>query len=667
MSLRKKNAQTYCHPWAYAANFMTMHNPIKGFTKFATLSQLTFLAAVLAILLTSIGQAGTVVPIPATPGVPVDTRFTLKVNGKEVFVGKEVSDGRQYRHIVDPNAIQLSVACFDMDGTVTIEATTSDSFTDFKVMPGRLGIDARKVGNTLTFELSEPKKLIVRVDGIGDLIILATPLETDVPSPDDPGVHYYGPGTHDVGRLKVGSNETVYIAGGARFIGTIEGEAVENVQVRGRGVLDGSMHTTWDDRIFALIFDRSRNIKIEGIRIREAYWWVTLFLLCEQVEIEHLFIFSNHRNNGGIMVDGCNELTVRDSLFITFDDCICPHAHNAAGNGEPVANHYLFEDTVLWQTGWGNAIRIGASFETSEVLNWTFRRIDVINYTEKGAAIYSDHSDWAAVRNLRFIDFHDEQAKGRTVDMRIDETTYSSRTGYRENRGSPRGNYDGLYFVNLTSPGGEIRLRGYDADHKFNNVHFYNCKIGSNKIESVDDITINEYVTNLHFVTDGSTPPEYDVEPPAIPAADSPQELIINNTSPKFQGVGFELNPPSPTAYGGDVHVATVPSGFSGYKAAIYEPMIEGEYDVYIHWGDYTAKATNARWIVHHAGGYRVRYMDQNESPGWHFHGRYTLNAASHVRLALPGYFSIADNVVVADAVKFVAATEDPRSQGDDK
>jgi len=81
---------------------------------------------------------------------------------------------------------------------------------------------------------------------------------------------------------------------------------------------------------------------------------------------------------------------------------------------------------------------------------------------------------------------------------------------------------------------------------------------------------------------------------------------------------------------------------------------------VYLYWGDYTGKATNARWIVHHAGGYTTHYLNQNASPGWHFHGRYTLDAASHVRLALPGYFSVADNVVVADAVKFVEAVGEP-------
>lgn len=587
---------------------------------------------------TDTSVAGTIVPIPATPGVMADARFALKVNGEKVFVGEEVSRNKR-----------LAIAYFDIEGEADVEVEVSEEFSDVKVMPSRYRIEPKKEGKTLLFQISGPGHFVVRVEGVGDLLLVATPLEKEVPNPDDPNVHYFGPGTHDVGRLKVKSNETVYIAGGARVFGTIEGEEVHNVRILGRGVLDGSKHTTWEDRIFTLVFDRSSNIKIDGIRIREAYWWVTEFLLCKNVQINNFFIFSNHRNNGGIMADGCTELTVRNSFFITDDDCICPHALNAAGNGEPVGDHFLFEDCVLWQTGSGNCIRIGASFETSQVLNWTFRGIDCIGHT--GAAIISDHSDWATVRNLRFIDVHDEQAKGWTVNMFIDKTRYSCNTGYRDERG----HFDGLYFVNLTSTGGGIRLIGHDPDHTFNDVRFYNCKIGSSSIDSIDDLTVNEYVTDVSFYTDGSKPKPDTLLPPKLPAANSPEQLFIDNTSAQFRGIGFEFKDNKPGSIGDDLHVATVPRGFSNFKAAIYEPSIEGEYDIYIHWGHFKNKATNARWIVRHTGGYSTKYLDQNESAGWHYHGRYRLDANSSVRLALPGYFSTADNPVVADSVKFVA------------
>src|SRR5690606_26362016 len=181
----------------------------------------------------------------------------------------------------------------------------------------------------------------------------------------------------------------------------------------------------------------------------------------------------------------------------TRDDCICPHALNAAGNGEP-ASTYLFEDCVLYNVIDGNARRIGASFETHEVLNWTFNRIDVLE--RAGAAIYSDHSDWAAVRNLRFIDYHDEVGRNHAIDMKIVKTGYSCQTGYRDERGS----FDGLYFVGFRAPGGKIRLAGSDADHGFHDVRFYNCEIGGEPVDDPSDIETNDFVTGLRFITDGS-------------------------------------------------------------------------------------------------------------------------------------------------------------------
>ncbi len=41
-----------------------------------------------------------------------------------------------------------------------------------------------------------------------------------------------------------------------------------------------------------------------------------------------------------------------------------------------------------------------------------------------------------------------------------------------------------------------------------------------------------------------------------------------------------------------DYHEATVPSGFSNFKAAIYTPHIEGKYAVYIFWDQFRDKAT---------------------------------------------------------------------------
>ncbi|MCX6892639.1 MAG: endo-polygalacturonase, partial [Verrucomicrobia bacterium] len=54
-----------------------------------------------------------------------------------------------------------------------------------------------------------------------------------------PGVKYFGPGWHQAGKVEVGSNETVYLAGGAAVKGAIVAQG-SNIRILGRGILDGS-------------------------------------------------------------------------------------------------------------------------------------------------------------------------------------------------------------------------------------------------------------------------------------------------------------------------------------------------------------------------------------------------------------------------------------------
>ena len=583
-------------------------------------------------------QSSDVRPYALTPDVEPSEIYSVSANGIEIPVGSETS-----------NDSVFETAAFSIKGNTTIEIMAKEKIKNYSIHPLSKKIDAQLDGKKLKFQISEPLKLMIKINHFQPLLIFVTPPETNIPNPTDSNVLYFGPGIHNAGRIRLKSNQTVYIADGAKVYGTLEGYEVRNVSIKGRGCLDGSKHTSWEKRIFGIYFDRSENITIEGVAIRNCYWWVTHFLLCKNVNISHINLFSFYRNNGGLMVDGCKDYTARNSIILTNDDCICPHALNAAGNGEPVAKNYLFENLALYNVISGNGIRIGASFETSRVTNWTFRNIDVLAHRNR-AAILSDHSDWATVENLKFINFHDEQAYNHSIELLIDSTRYSCFTGYK----NERGHIDHLYFVNFTTPGGDIVMKGYDEEHQIKNIYFYNSYIGDSRIDDPSDLQTNSFISNLHFIEDSSDLPRLDENKKVNASPTSqPDKLVIDNTDDRFMSVGFKLKSGNPGSVNGDYHEASVPEGFSNFKAAIYQPRIEGKYKISIHWGKFKDKATNARWIVYHQNGYNTKYFNQNNTDGWNHHGNYFLNADSYVRLILPGYFKITDGKVVADAVKF--------------
>jgi|TARA_B110000037_G_scaffold222859_1_gene300046 hypothetical protein len=583
-------------------------------------------------------QNNNVQPFSLGPRIAESKSYSLSANGIPIPIGVEIS-----------NDSIFEISKFALKDEAYIEIEALGKIESYSIHPLDKHIQAEVKNNVLSFKMSEPLKLMVKVNNQTPLLIMAIPEEQNKPNQSDLNVLYFGPGEHHIGRTTLKSNQTVYISDGAVVYGTLEGYEVENVTIKGGGCLDGGEHTSWNDRVFGIYFERSKNITIKGISIRNCKWWVTEFLLCANVTISHIDIFSFYRNNGGLMMDGCTGFTASDCMIFTMDDCICPHALNAAGNGEPQANDYTFKNMVLYNVDAGNGIRIGASFETSKVQNWIFQDIYVLAH--RGAALYADHSDWAEINNLQVINFYDEQSTENTIEFFIDKTRYSCFTGYRDERGHMKN----ILFKNVQTPGGNIVLKGFDANHKIDSVYFVNCHIGGKKINNHKDIITNEHVTNIQFIEEGAFKLELEeLEQVAEKITSSPQQIVIDNKDPKCMNVGFEFKSDGFDCFNNDYLEATIPKGFSNFKAVVYEPLIKGKYDIYIYWGNWKHKATNARWIVHHTEGYTSKYFNLNNSPGWNYHGSYNLDTSSYIRLPLPGYYQIADANVIADAVKLV-------------
>lgn len=437
------------------------------------------LAAAMMLAASRSMAAETVVPVPAIPGVPQSAALSLKVNGRDVPVN-------------DEKYFDFQTAAFSVSGTAAVEITFNGPVPNCTVHPARHKITPVIKGRSVTFSLPGPLKLVVQIEGQLPLALLATPPEQNVPVQGDSNVLYFAPGVHNAGVIRPQSGQTVYLAPGALVKGRIEAKGVKDVTVKGRGILDASRASVRAAKTTGILFERSSNIVVEGIGLRGGTWWQSLYLASDNIQVAHMNLLGKTVNTDGIDIDGVKNFTARDCFIRAEDDGFGWHAVDAKANGELTTENALAENCVIWNTGAGNGLRIGASMEAPLFQNITFRNIDVLKHA--GAAIRSDHSDWAWCKNVRFENFTDETS-AKTVEIVISKTHYSNDNGYKDERG----HYDGLHFVNLVSGGGDIVLRGADDAHLIENVTFENCVVGGTKLTGLDQIKVNPFVKNVTF------------------------------------------------------------------------------------------------------------------------------------------------------------------------
>jgi len=195
----------------------------------------------------NMNSTGKLVTYAAPEGEPASGDFSLKVNDREVFVYQarvsawpinQVWPG--YQRPVDQTEM-ASFSYFDCAGKVQVELTSSRDFGSVIIRPLSYGISPEVEGRVIRFEIDGPGQVVVELDDYHKAFhLFVNPVENDKPDPDDPTLHYFGPGIHEAGTIEMQDGETVYIEGGAIVHGVIVGRDVKDIRIAGRGILDAS-------------------------------------------------------------------------------------------------------------------------------------------------------------------------------------------------------------------------------------------------------------------------------------------------------------------------------------------------------------------------------------------------------------------------------------------
>lgn len=402
-----------------------------------------------------------------------------------------------------------AVAIFDFEGRVDVRIELPYEAKAAYVSPLGYDIPVKVEGSTLSFTIEQPNNYVIQVDKDGDgldeedadkaIHLFANPLEENVPSPDDPNVVYIGPGVYDAGAIALTEGQTLYLAGGAYVYGNIRTEHVNDITIRGRGIISGEMYTRNSDSDVTcpLEIRYGSNITVEGITFLDPAGWTTIFYGCDNVNIENIKIISSRPNGDGISIQGCSNVTMDGGFVRTWDDSLVVKC-----NDDLSTENIAFYRVNVW-TDLAQSMEVGFETHGDHISNVTFSDITVIHNYHK-AAMSIHNADKADVSNITYrnITIEDGEMLGDNradgLDDYLCDFSVEYSTSWSES--TDLGNIDGVLVDNVKvlklADSVVSRVSGYAGNHAtVSNVTFRNMEIEGKKVASKEDL-------NLVFGTD---------------------------------------------------------------------------------------------------------------------------------------------------------------------
>ena len=481
----------------------------------------------------------TVVPYPRVPGDRPDPDFpSVRVSGVAIDTVR-----------TDMN---VGYAHFAFSGTVTVEVVTRHPIGAFDLSPHRYGIDATADGAVLTFHLSQPRKLHLRVDDLPRFFIFADPPEADAPELGQPGVHdlrdygvhdsldavqttaiqraidnvardegvlYVPPGSYRTGELKLRSGLTLYLAPGSVLRGTgsiadyPRGELgtqqihlldCHGVRIRGRGVIDGqgralrlSAGNCTDSRMKLIRSLRAQNCAVTGVVLRDAGTWAVHLVESSDLRFANYKLISN-----AILDDpsfpwepNTDGFDPDNSSRVVIEDGFVSCSDDAIAVKLKFGvlrdmEDIRFRRNVVWTVK--SALKIGTEVRDHRVVDVAFEDNEVI-HADRGIAVYCYRG--ATVESSRWVGNHFEYIGDDIKQMNIE-------IKIRDEGG--KGRIHGVLIKNNTferfSPN-PSRILGLDSAHTVRDIVFEDLVIAGEARTSLGEagISANRYVEGVSF------------------------------------------------------------------------------------------------------------------------------------------------------------------------
>ena len=505
----------------------------------------------------------------------------------------------------------LSYTTFSTDAAVSINATFNGSVSSVVIRPKSYGIAPTINGSTL----SPNQKVSVEVNGGGSgntLFVFADPLEVAPPTPNTPGVAYFGPGYHNIGQDWCFPNgaTTLYVAGGAYLAGTIYCNGKSNLTIKGRGVLSGegvpldshnSNYGSW-------LLDNSGGNIVDGVTFVNSQQYGPGGVVSSVDDIKVINPGTQGGNRTGIFFGG-NGTTIQNSFVWAGDDAL----DIEGSTNETIQN-------IVVATSAGDAIQLNWNGSPS---NDTINNIDIIHYT--GGNYVGYQGAIGSIDSCTANPVHDITVENVRLEGPLSGThLFGLHTG-KSNFCSYTGPLAPIYNVtfknisaeqNGTSDNGSI-LAGNDSGSAVHDICFQNLTIGGTLVTAANAssyFTLGANTYNIAFPSTGACPPSGGA--------------TVNDTALSYSGAGWGYytgrSTHGVTDVGDDVH-ATQNNGdcasysFTGTGVSFVTELdqSQGNIDVYLD-NMSTKLATVSEYTGGSRTGQQVPYNIDTLSSGPH-------------------------------------------------
>ncbi len=371
--------------------------------------------------------------------LPAKTDFTAWMDGQAVRVRPMRISAMEYNRIYDTfqrpanQTERGSFVAVEAAGATAWRVKVARQFTNAVVRPLAAKVKVqRTAADELTFTLPRCGHYVLELDNYHEPLEIFVEPKNDFTEFRKTATLTFGPGLHLTRGIQLKSHDRVYIDKDAVVYGGFALNDVEDVEIRGYGVICGTTARrpgaySDDGKIFSILTPiravNSKRVTIEGPIVLDSPEWCIALFDCADVELSHVKVTGAWRyNTDGIDLCNCRNVKLHDSYIHSFDDTIVVKGVLACR--EKAVENIHVARCVCW-CGWGRTLENGLETWASAWRNVVFEDCDLIHNSMVALSVHLGGScavEDITFRNIR-LEYDASRAEAEYQHKR--EDTYS--------------------------------------------------------------------------------------------------------------------------------------------------------------------------------------------------------------------------------------------------